>query len=330
MNIMPTVSVIIVCRNEEKYISKCLDSLILQNYPKDRLEILVVDGMSNDKTREIVQSYHGKYDHVKLLDNPKKLTPFAFNIGIKHSNSEIIMIMGAHASYKEDYISKCVGHLVTSGADNVGGVMITHPRENTVIAKAISFVLSSRFGVGNSVFRTGSNEVREVDTVFGGCYRKEIFEKIGLFNENLIRNHDLELNLRLRRMGGKILLFPDIECYYYSPSNLKWLFKQNYGNGLWVPLSAKFAKVPFSVRHLVPLGFVLSLVLSLVLALFFKPFVFLFAAVLGMYLAANVLFTVKICKEEGFKYFIPGIISFFTLHFSYGLGSIWGFIKLLF
>ena len=117
------VSIIIPCRNEEKYIGKCLQSIIEQNYPKDNLEVLVVDGMSEDRTREIVENYSQKYSFIKLFDNPKKFTPFGLNIGIKEAKGEIIMRMDAHAGYEKDYISKCVRYLENYDADNVGGAM---------------------------------------------------------------------------------------------------------------------------------------------------------------------------------------------------------------
>jgi len=205
MSNLPFVSVIIPCRNEEKYIGKCLDSLVKQDYPKDKLEVLVVDGMSEDKTREIIEEHIKKYSFIKLLKNPRKFTPFGLNIGIKEAQGAIIIRMDAHAAYEKDYISKCVKSLEKYKVDNVGGIMKTLPANSTLISKAIALSLSSPFGVGNAYFRIGSKEPREVDTVFGGCYRREIFEKIGYFNENLPRGQDMEFNLRLREFGGKIL-----------------------------------------------------------------------------------------------------------------------------
>jgi len=181
----PLVSVIIPCRNEEKYIRRCLDSIIVNDYPKDKVEILVVNGMSEDGTREVLEGYKEKYSFLKILNNPKKITPVAFNIGIKNSRGQIIMIMGSHSTYKKDDISKCVKYMRDYKADNVGGVMVTVPRNNTFIGKAIVVASSHRFGVDNSYFRIGSKEPRWVDTVSFGCYGKEVFEKIGLYNEEL-------------------------------------------------------------------------------------------------------------------------------------------------
>jgi len=323
------ISIIIPCRNEEKFIGKCLDSIITQDYPKDKLEVLLVDGMSNDGTREIIIEYQRRYPFIKLLDNPKLYTPSGLNIGIKKSNGDIILRLDAHCEYPYNYISKCVYWLERSNADNVGGILLIKPGRETLIAEAISITLSTFFGVGNSYFRIGSKDLRYVDTVPFGCYKREVFDKIGLFNENLVRNQDIEFNLRLRRSGGKILLVPDIISYYYARPDLKSLFNQNFWNGFWVIYSLRFARLPFSIRHLVPAVFVLSLFLSFLVSLWIRPASYLFLFILGSYVLTNLLFSLKLSIKNGFRYLIPLILSFSTLHFSYGLGSIWGITKLV-
>ena len=310
---MPFVSVIVPCRNEKNFISKCLDSIIEQDYPKYKLEVLVIDGMSEDGTREIVRDYSQKYPLIKILDNPKKFTPFALNIGIKEARGEVIVRMDAHAGYKKDYVSKCVKYLKEHDADNVGGVMKTRPAKNTLFARAIALVLSHSFGAGGSYFRTGSAKPRWVDTVFGGCYKREVFDKIGLFNENLLRSQDMEFNLRLRRAGGKILLAPDIVSYYYPKSNLRDFFLHNIKDGIWAILPLKFVKIPFRLRHYIPLIFVLTLPLSI------WPYVLL-----------SLFFSLQIAlKEKDFRLFFVMPAVFFCRHFGYGLGSVFGLLKLI-
>jgi len=323
------VSIIIPCRNEEKFIAKCLDSIINNDYPKENLEILIIDGMSEDETRQIVDEYIRRYPFIKILDNPKKITPSAFNIGIQQAKGEIIFTVSAHATYEKDYISKCISYMEKYEADNVGGRMITISGNNALVGKVIVLALSHRFGVGNSYFRIGSKEPKFVDTVPFGCYKKEVFEKIGLFNENLIRNQDIEFNLRLKKAGGKILLAPDIVSYYYARSDLKSLFRQNFKNGLWVIYSNRFAKAPFSWRHLIPFVFVSSLIGSLFLSIFWNPFLYLFLMIILAYLTANVFFSLNISLKNGMKLFPFIVISFFVLHFSYGFGSLWGIVKLV-
>ena len=327
----PLISVIIPCRNEEKFIAKCLDSVIANDYPKDRLEVLVVDGVSEDETRRIVTRYVQQYPFIRLLNNAKKISPVALNIGIKYAKGEIIMRVDAHAIYEKDYISKCVKYLDEYGADNVGGTMITLPRDNTLVGRVIVSALSHRFGVGGSVFRTGSKKPRWVDTVFGGCYKREVFGKVGFFNENLAGNQDLEFNLRLKRVGGKILFHPEIVSYYYTRSGFKSFCKNNFRNSFWAIYSMKFVNhTPFSLRHLVPIAFVLSLIVSAALSVFSQIFLWLFLFILGSYALTNVYFSIKItAKEKDFRYLFLMPLIFATLHISYGLGSLWGLLKVI-
>lgn len=327
--VKPKVSIIIPCSNEEKHIAKCLDSIIVQDYPKDKLEVLVVDGMSTDGTRGIVKEYTQKYPFIKLLDNPKRVVPSALNMGINEAKGEIIMRMDAHTTYKKKYVSKCVKYLNECNVDNIGGTIITLPGDTTVLAQSIALALSHPFGVGNSYFRIGSKEPRFVDTVPFGCYKREVFNRIGLFNENLVRNQDIEFNLRLKKASGKTLLVPDIVSYYHARSTLGALAKNNFQNGFWVIYSNKFTKMSFSLRHLVPFFFVLSLIGSLVSSLFYKPFIYLFCFIFGLYLIANIFFSFKISLQNSLKYFPFLILSFVTLHFSYGFGSLWGLVKML-
>ena len=326
------ISVIIPCFNEKDFIGECFDSVLEQDYlkkNKEHIEILVVDGISNDGTREIIGSYSIKYPFIKLLDNYKKFTPFAINIGIKEAKGDIIIRLDAHAKYNKDYISKCVKYLQNLNADNVGGICITLPGKNSFIAKSIALALSHPFGIGNSYFRRGIKEIKEVDTVPFGCYRKEVFKKIGLFNENLIRNQDIEFNLRLKRAGGKILLCPDIVSYYYARPDLKSLFKQNFLNGFWVIYSLRYANIPFSYRHLVPFAFVLFLLIGSLITLFYKNFLYLLVGVLSVYGISDIISSLTLSLKHGLQYFPFLLVTFPTLHFSYGLGSLWGFIKLV-
>jgi len=328
-NNLSFVSIIIPCRNEEKFIGKCLDSIIANDYPRDRLEIFVIDGMSKDGTRKIIEQYIKQYSFIKFLDNPKKIAPVAQNIGIKNAKGEIIIIMDAHSTYEKDYISKCLEYLNKYNADNVGGIIITVPRNNSLSAKAIALVLSHPFGVGNSHFRIGSKKPRWVESVPFGCYKKDIFKKIGYYNEKLASTYDRDFNLRLRKAGGKILLIPDIISYYYVRSNLKDFIKHDFRNGSAVIYSLKFGVKIFSWRHLTPLVFVGSFLGSLILGLFFFWAKILFILILGSYAFLNLFFSTKTSLKEDLRYFLILPIIFTIHHFVYGLGSIWGLIKLL-
>lgn len=323
-------SIIIPCRNEENFIGKCLDSIIAQDYPKEEMEVLVINGASEDKTKEIVGNYSRKYPFIKLLENPQRFTPFGLNLGIKNAKGEIIIRMDAHAGYEKDYVSKCVKYLKESGADNVGGIIKTLPSKNTLTAKAIALCLSSFFGAGGSHFRTGTEKPRWVDTVFCGCYRKEVFEKIGYYNENLIRSQDIELNRRLLKGGGKILLVPEIKAYYYPQDSLSKFLKHNFIDGLWTIFPFKFGIRIFSWRHLLPLMFVSVLLFSLSLSFFFRIFFILFFFILTSYFIINLFFSFQIAKKEkNLKLFFILPLVFFSRHFAYGFGSLSALIKIL-
>ncbi len=310
----PFVSIIIPCRNEERFIKACLDSIIKNNFPKANLEILVIDGSSEDKTKEIVSFYIEKYPFIKLFNNSRKIKPVALNIGINNSRGRYILIADAHSVYRKDYISKCIYYLENYGADNVGGVIKTKPASSSFIAKAIALCLSHFFGAGNSYFRTGSERPQWVDTVFCGCYRREVFNKVGLFNENLVRSQDMEFNLRLKKAGGKILLVPDIVSYYYPKSNLKDFFLHNIKDGIWSIFPLKFIKTPFKIRHYIPLIFVLTLPLSI------WPYI-----ILSIYFSLKIAF-----RDKDWRYFFVMPLVFGIRHIGYGLGSLFGLLKLIF
>ncbi len=338
MSVLPFVSVIIPCLNEESFIGKCLDSIIANSYPKDRLEILVIDGKSEDGTKAMLERYAHNYSFVKVFENPKKITPAALNIGIQNAKGEIIVRMDAHSSYEKDYVSKCIKYLNEYNADNVGGMWITVPRNNSFVAKAIAYSLSHPFGVGNAHYRIGqAKEPRWVDTVPYGCYYKEVFKKIGLFDETLPRNEDIDFNSRLRKAGGKILLVPEIVMYYYARSTFKSFFIHNFANGIKITNPLKLDKIIFSWRHLVPLAFVSSLIgllglwglLSLLSSSSSLGFLG-FLLIIGSYSLCNLFFSIKIAlKEKDLRYLFTMPIIFVTLHIGYGLGSVYGLLRFI-
>ena len=330
MSDLTVVSVIIPCRNEGKYIGQCFDSIIANDYPKDKLEVFVVDGMSKDETRAIVKTYEQQYPFIRLLDNDNRITPAALNIGIRHAQGEIIIRLDAHTTYENNYISKCVESLRTYNADNVGGIIITTPRDNTLVAKTIALALSHPFGVGNSYFRVGSREPRWVDTVPFGCYKKDVFERIGLYNEEVPRSEDIDFNIRLKKAGGKILLNPNIVSYYYARSNFKDFCKHNFANGVMVTYPLRLGINVFRWRHLVPFVFVSSLIGAAALSVFSPIFLWLFLFILGSYALANAYFSVKItAKEKDFRYLFVMPLMFASLHIGYGLGSLWGLLRVI-
>ena len=327
---MKKVSVIIPCRNEVKYIGQCLDSVLENDYPNNDLEILVTDGMSEDGTREIIKDYSGKHPCIKLLDNQQKITPAALNIGIKYAEGEIIIRMDAHAKYPENYISILVKYINELDCDNVGGLWETLPGGEGIIARSIAVATSSPFGIGNAWYRIGVDQIREVDTVPYGCFKRELFDRIGVFDEELIRNQDDEFNARIKKNNGKIFLIPEIKIKYFARKTICKMTKMFFQFGFFKPLvNIKIGK-PATLRQLVPPLFILYL-LSLILILMLKPDIFLLAlSVLAIYFIISVLYSlVNAIKHKQLIFAILLPIIFFLIHTSYGFGYFAGLINYL-
>jgi len=295
------------------------------------LEILLIDGMSKDKTRDIVADYISKYPFIRIIDNPDKIVPCAMNRGIAASKGDIIMRLDAHASYQPDYFSVLVKGLIRLHADNVGTVCKTDVLNKTPKTLAIREVLGNKFGVGNSTFRTGIDKEQEVETVPFGCWPKDVFEKYGKYDERLVRNQDIELNKRIIRGGGKIYILPDTYCTYLARETWRALAKNNYGNGKWNILTVYYTKLfsSLSIRHFIPLLFVLSLIIPLLLALIWWPLALVSAASLLAYTGLLSIVSLKLAVKKKLKFFYL-LATFFVLHLSYGWGSLVGIIKLLF
>jgi glycosyltransferase involved in cell wall biosynthesis len=332
---LPTVSLVVPCYNEEAFIHGILMDIENQSYPKDNIELFVVDGRSEDKTRAIFKSSKKEVSYkVKLIDNPDRIAPIAMNLGIEASSGSYVFIWGAHASYPEDFIERMVTLAEHTQADCVGAVCDTRPRNNSIKGFAIAEILRHPLGVGNASFRTGVDEVSEVDTVAFGCYKKDTFDHYGLFNPKLIRNQDIELNKRIVNQGGKILLDPKTRCTYYARSTYRGLWKNNFGNGEWVVNTAKITGQfeALSLRHFIPLIFVVGLCLSVCSTFFNLIFGLLpewcnllFISPILLYLLIITGTSANISlKNKKIKILPFAIYSFLILHISYGLGSLKG------
>jgi len=290
----------------------------------------MIDGMSEDNTREIIKRYIKKYPFIQLINNSKKIVPTALNIGIRKARGDIIIRIDAHNTYPSNYIEKLILWIRKSKADNVGGIWITKAGAETPIAEAIALALSHPFGVGNPYFRIGTKEPKYVDTVPFGCYKREVFDKIGLFDEDLVRNQDDEFNLRLIKNGGKILLVPDIISHYYARDSIYKLWKMYFQYGYFKPLVAKKVGGVLTWRQIIPSLFISSLILALLLSSFSKFFLWMFLFIFGLYTTVNFSISLIISIKKKDLRLLPFLIaSFITLHFSYGFGylkGIWDFI----
>ncbi|MGE4287722.1 MAG: glycosyltransferase family 2 protein [Salinivirgaceae bacterium] len=321
------VSVIIPCYNEELYISACLESLLSGSFPDENLEILVVDGGSTDKTRDLVFQLQEKYpQQILWIENPRQKTPFALNLGIQKASHPLILIAGAHAVYPADYLNRLLEIIQEPGIDVVGGAIETRVKNRNPKTRAIQFVLSHRFGVGNSLFRIGADSLIEVDTVPFGLYKKAVFEKAGEYNERLIRNHDMELSKRIKAAGFHIWMEPALRVTYFARETFSGLAKNNFGNGFWnirtLFITRKFKSL--GLRHYIPVLFLFSLILPLFLALFIDGrFMLISLASLVLYLVFITGIGIQHLKSIKLYYLLQ---AFFVLHFSYGWGSLMGFL----
>lgn len=326
------LSVICPIYNEEKYIPQFLDSILQQDYPKDDLEILLVDGMSKDRTRDIISEYAAKYPCLRLVDNPQQTVPYAMNNGIKNAKGEIIIRLDAHAEYPSNYFSVLVKKLnELEGAENVGGVCITLPCNETTVATAIAECLSNKFGMGNSYFRVGAKEVMSVDTVPFGCFRKTLFDKVGLYDTDMIRNQDDELNGRIIKNGGKIYLLPELEIRYFARDKISKVRKMFYQYGLYKPLGNKKLGSPATIRQFFPLLFVLGLVFGLIICIVFPVLWPFYTAIILLHLLIGMYEGIKSSKRTGCKgciLIMPYI--FMNMHVCYGIGYLKGMYNLAF
>lgn len=325
---MHHITILIPTYNEEKFIASCLDSVLNQDYPKEKMEVLVIDGMSLDNTRAIVSKYCNDNFYIRLLDNPEKIVPYALNYGIKKSKGEVIIRMDAHSHYPINYFSRLVSQLDALKADNVGGVWNTLPAANTPLCQSIAIGSSHRFGIGNSLHKIGAAEIIETDTVPFGCFRRDIFEKIGLFDVDLIRNQDDEFNARIIKNGGKIYLIPDVVIDYYARESLGKMAKMFYQYGLFKPLVNKKLGSPATLRQFVPPLFAAGIMAGAVLSLINLKFLLLYSGVLLAYLSLSLFFSFRSGlkqKQASLVFILP--LVFLIIHLSYGWGYLAGLIK---
>ena len=315
------VTIIIPMRNEESHIAQCLDSILSNDYPHEQVEVLVIDGMSMDRSRDIVKDYCRRYPFIRLLDNPRRIAPTALNIGLREAHGDIIMRMDAHTVYAPDYIRQCVTLLKERGAANVGGNQ--RPIGNNYITNAIAFATSSPFGVGDAKFRYAEREMW-VDTVYLGSWYKTTLEAIGGFDEEWVVNQDYELNYRLQKAGGRILLSPRIRCYYHVRGSLRKLARQYFRYGMWKVKTLIRHPESLRWRQLVAPSLVAGLLLSLALVVYGSAVGWVIPVT---YLIASLAFSAGISLKKGLHYLPILPVTFLTIHLSWGLGFYAGLLR---
>ncbi len=321
----PFVSILIPIRNEGLYIKGCLQAVLEQDYPSDRIEVLVADGMSDDGTFELLQDWAAQSENRYVFQNPGKIVPTGLNILIPNAKGEVLIRVDGHCVIAPDYVSNCVRHLQNDGVDGVGGPMRSIGED--LVSEVTALAMSSKFGVGNSSFRTETGQTKLADTVPFPAYKRAIIEKVGLYDEELIRNQDDEYNYRIRDASGKILLAEDVKSEYYSRGSLKKLWKQYFQYGFWKVRVLQKHPRQMILRQFVPLAFVLALILTLLLSFLVSWGWLALLILLTAYLMANLAASIITASGQGFKKLLLLPLAFAIVHLSYGLGFLVGLFR---
>jgi glycosyltransferase involved in cell wall biosynthesis len=322
----PTISIVIPCRNEKEHIETCLHSILAQEALPEGVEIIVADGMSDDGTREILDRLAADTPCLRAINNPGRIVSSGLNAAVREAQGNIIVRMDAHTEYAPDYLSQCVSVLRETGANNVGGPART--KSTTYLQSAICAAYHSFFAVGGARFHNVRYE-GYVDTVTYGCWPREVFDRIGFFDEELVRNQDDEFNLRLTRAGGKIWQSPRIRSWYQPRGSLLSLFRQYQQYGYWKVRVIQKHQLPASVRHLVPGFFIFALTMLPLLGLWWSFALWCWLALLGVYIVSNASASLLTAARTQWRLLPVLPLAFACYHFGYGYGflhGMWDFV----
>lgn len=320
------VSLIIPIRNESKYLRQLLESIANQDYPSDNVEIIFADGMSSDDSRQIIMNYFPLSSNTKIINNPDKIVAQGFNRALNLCKGDIIIRVDGHCKLPENFIQKIIFNIEEKNVVCSGGIWETIGE--TLIGKAIALATSSKFGVGNASYRIDNKNLisgKFVDTVAFGGYKREVFTKIGGYDEELVRNQDDEFSFRMIQNGMKIWMDPEIVIKYYSRATFFKLFKQYFQYGTYKIRVLQKRRSIATFRQLIPAAFVLCLILSVAI-FFLTDYKTLSCVIPGFYLSINVAISLSISNVNPLKAVLISI-SFVILHLSYGLGYLFGFYK---
>lgn len=321
-----SVAIVIPTLNEEKFIARCLDSVIGQTYPFDEMDVMVVDGGSQDRTEAIVNEYHEKCSNIRILHNPRRIQSIAFNIGVENSTAPYIVRLDAHAYYKPFYIEGCImGLQEDNKRGNVGGQWDIQPQNSSLWATTNAILNYSKFGIGGATYRVGA-KAGNVDTVPFGAFPRKMIEEIGGMREDLPRGEDNEYNSRIKKAGYSIYFDPRIECIYYARPTLKASCKQMFANGESIGHLFYVDRESIGLRHMVPLLFVVGIIVGFITSVIYHPFAYLYSAGWSIYLICDMIASMLASRKHGLKYCMPLFVLFFCVHVSYGLGTIKGFV----
>jgi succinoglycan biosynthesis protein ExoA len=320
----PFVTVIMPVRHEAAFIARSLGAVLAQDYPADRLEILVADGQSTDGTREFVRGFQARHPHLRLIENPGRIVPTGLNAALRQARGEIIVRVDGHTEIASDYIRRCVTALRRTGADNVGGRM--DASGEGPFGEAVALATSTFFGVGNARFHYSERE-EWVDTVYMGAWPRAVFERVGLFDEEAERNEDDEFNYRLLERGGRIWLSQSV-CSRYTPrSSASTLWRQYFQYGCWKVWVMLKHPGQIRLRQLAPAGLVATLAGAAVLAAVSGWGRGLLILTISIYAFANLVASLTTARRHGWRHLQRLPLVFAILHSAYGLGFLAGLVK---
>ncbi|HEY7113808.1 MAG TPA: glycosyltransferase family 2 protein [Thermoanaerobaculia bacterium] len=325
---VPFVTVVMPVRNEDRFIARSVGSVLAQDYPADRLEILAVDGRSTDGTRPALESMARECERLSIVDNPAGIVAPGLNAALRRARGDIVIRVDGHCEIASDYVRRCVAHLQSGNAEGVGGPLETVGE--TFPARAIAAAMSSRFGVGGSAFRTRRNVTKLTDTVAFPGYTREILRRAGPFDEELVRNQDDEYNYRLRALGARILLAADVRSRYWSRATLGRLWKQYFQYGYWKVRVLQKHPRQMKARQFVPPIFVAAVLVSAAASPFSTGARIALVGAIGAYAASNLLAATWTARTAGPRA-IPLLAgAFAALHLSYGFGFLTGLVRFAF
>lgn len=327
---LPKVSVVIPCRDEVRFITSCLDSTEAFDYPQDLIEVEVVDGMSVDGTRDILQAWARSGRQRRVLDNPSKTAAAAMNVGIGFSTGDVIVRLDAHARYPADYVRSCVDALVETGAEVVGGTIRTLPDGNGAMAAAIAAAVSSRFGVGGTAFRVEEiGKPVQVDIVPFGCFKRSLVESVGWYDESMLRDEDADFCFRVTALDKHVVLCPGIHSEYVARRRLGQLWVQYFLYGFYKPAIARKVHKIMTLRQVVPPAFVGSLLVLGVLSFWNGPARSLLVLEVASYSAVVIgAAIVETMSHRDWRLILLSLV-YPVMHVAYGVGYAVGTVRLL-
>ncbi|MBR2554110.1 MAG: glycosyltransferase family 2 protein [Aeriscardovia sp.] len=323
---MLKLSICIIAYNEENFLPRLLEDIKSQEYPHEYTEVVLIDGMSQDKTKAIMEAFKAEdngFYNVRVLDNPKRIQAAGWNVAVDNFTGDVLSRIDAHTHIPSDFSRKVMAD-IEQGENVVGGKRPCLVESDSKWAKMLLSTENALFG--SSINSSRRSETKTyINTMFHASYRREVFEKVGHFNEKLIRTEDNEMHYRIREAGYKLLYDPEIVSYQYARSSLKRMIKQKFGNGYWIGQTVKVCPRCLSLYHFVPLAFVLAIIVTSVIAVFGFPWLSLI--MWGLYGLFAFVSMIIAMINDGFSFamlLMPAIFP--VLHVSYGIGTLCGLL----